>query len=160
MKHSSRLKNSKNIFIFLSALILFFVCGPSERQNSSESGLGKYKPPKLPDAPAEYQKKKNELEGKKESIANGKDTYRRKCEKCHGQKGDGNGKKAAVLAYRPAEFSKPGYLKTRSDGQLFFIIEKGSPGTDMDAQGPGTSVNLSETEIWEIISYLRAEFTK
>jgi len=36
------------------------------------------------------------------------------------------------------------------DGQLFWIIKKGSPGTSMPA-----FKNLEEEQIWQLIHYLR-----
>ena len=159
MKKLNKAMLSSVIMIF-SVTFFLAACKPSGESSQEESGLGKYKKPKLPNAPAEYQQKKNPLEGNENAIAEGKITFQTKCEKCHGEKGDGNGKKADVLAYKPAAFSAEGYLKTRSDGQLYFIIENGSPETDMDAYGPGTNVNFNETQIWQIISFLRKEFTK
>ncbi|MDH5718689.1 MAG: c-type cytochrome [Spirochaetia bacterium] len=157
------MKTNLLLHIILSTFVLFFVnCKPAENTDSSKTGSqsAKYKPAKLPEAPSEYQKKKNPFEGNEQAIAKGKITFEKKCKKCHGEKGDGKGEKADVLGYKPIAFSEPGYLKTRSDGQLFFIIENGSPDTDMDAYGKGTSTNLDEEKIWEIISYFRKEFTK
>jgi len=118
-----------------------------------------YKAPKLPDAPAEYQKMKNKKKGKK-AVEAGQKTFKRKCKKCHGMEGDGMGSAADDLGYAATAFSKKGYLKGRSDGQLFFIIKEGSKGTDMEAFGPGSDVNLSEDEIWEVIAFMRDEFQK
>ena len=133
--------------------ILFIITGGTALAAS-------YKPAKLPDAPADYQKKKNPLKSKKKIVKDGGKIYKRKCKKCHGEAGDGQGSAAGDLGYAPTAFSKPGYLKGRSDGQLFFIIEKGSAGTDMEAMGKGTAVNLSEEEIWKVITFMRKEFTK
>jgi len=41
-------------------------------------------------------------------------------------------------------------MKTISDGQLFWIIRNGSPGTGMPA-----FKNLKDREIWLIVLYLR-----
>lgn len=114
---------------------------------------------KTPDAPAEYQKKKAPKASKKD-IKKGKKTYEKKCKKCHGSKGDGKGSSADGLKVAPTAFNAPGYMKGRSDGQLFWITEKGSKGTDMEAFGPGTDKNLSEKKIWQVINYMRDEFTK
>ena len=120
-----------------------------------------YKPPKLPDAPAEYQKMKNPYKPKKKKIVEaGEKWYKRKCKKCHGMEGDGKGSAAEDNAYESTAFSKPGYLKTRSDGQLFFMIKKGSKGTDMEAFGEGSETNIGDDDIWKIITFMRKEFTK
>ena len=50
-------------------------------------------------------------------------------------------------------------MEEKSDGQLFWIIRDGSEGTEMEAFGPGTDVNISEEDIWNLISFMRAKFT-
>ena len=69
--------------------------------------------------------------------------YKRKCKKCHGTEGDGKGSAADDMEIEPTAFTAPGYLKSRVDGQLYWILEKGSANTEMKAYGPGTDVNLS-----------------
>ncbi|MBF0285740.1 MAG: cytochrome c [Magnetococcales bacterium] len=86
--------------------------------------------------------------------------FRTKCQKCHGELGDGKGPKAETIEIKPAAFSKPGYLSGRKDGQLYWIIANGSPGTEMPAHGPGTDINFTPDEIWQVITYLRRQFTK
>lgn len=111
----------------------------------------------IPTAPANYVEKTNPSAGKPEAIAKGKTIYEKRCARCHGEKGDGLGKSAKDLN-PPVPTYRGGYLKGRSDGQLFWIVEKGSPETDMEAFGPGTSFNLSHDEIWSVISFLRSKF--
>ncbi|MDH5748117.1 MAG: c-type cytochrome [Rhodospirillales bacterium] len=86
--------------------------------------------------------------------------YKRKCSNCHGENGDGKGSKAEFFQIKPAAFSKPGYLKQRKDGQLFWILKNGSPGTEMEAKGPGSRDNFSEEELWSLIVYIRSAFTR
>lgn len=113
-----------------------------------------------PDAPADYLAKTNPKKDDKAAQKRGADLYSRKCEKCHGVKGDGKGKSAEGLNPPVRSLSEAGYLAGRKDGQLFWIIEQGSPKTDMEAFGPGTSYNMSADDIWSIVSYLRARFAK
>ncbi|GIL18278.1 MAG: hypothetical protein BroJett040_20290 [Oligoflexia bacterium] len=114
----------------------------------------------IPDAPADYLAKKNPVDGNKEAIAKGAKLYEKRCQKCHGEKGDGQGKSAKDLNPEVTAFNKPGYLKGRKDGQLYWIIEQGSPKTDMDSFGPGTNYNHSADDIWAMIAYMRSKFTK
>ena len=113
---------------------------------------------KTPEAPADYQSKKAP-KAKKKALKKGKKYYGKKCKKCHGSKGDGKGSSADDLKIPATAFNAPGYMKGKSDGQLFWITEKGSKGTDMESFGPGSDVNLSEKKIWMIINYMRKEFT-
>ena len=128
---------------------------------TASMAMAGFKPPKLPDAPPEYQKMKNPYKPKKKSIVkDGEKWYKRKCKKCHGEEGDGKGSAAEDNAYESTDFTKPGYLKSRSDGQLFFMIKAGSKGTDMEAFGEGSETNISDDDIWKIITFMRKEFTK
>lgn len=113
---------------------------------------------KIPTAPKEYLDMKNPLPAA--SADNGQKLYDKKCKKCHGEKGDGKGSSADKLDVKPPNFAAPGYLKGRADGQLFFIISKGSVNTDMDDFGPGSESNLGKDDIWSLVTYLRKAFTK
>lgn len=113
----------------------------------------------VPAAPQNYLDMKNPLTESQAVVERGESVYK-KCKKCHGAKGDGKGSGADGLEIKPTAFSAPGYLKGRADGQLFFILEKGSPNTDMEAWGPGSESNLSKDDMWSVITYLRKAFTK
>ncbi|OHC62025.1 MAG: hypothetical protein A2045_05730 [Rhodocyclales bacterium GWA2_65_20] len=114
----------------------------------------------IPTAPKNYLDMKNPLKVNKAVLERGEQVYERKCKKCHGANGDGKGEASDKLTIKPASFSAPGYLKGRSDGQLFFITEKGSPNTDMEAFGPGTETSLSKDDMWRVVAYIRKAFTK
>ena len=111
-----------------------------------------------PTAPAEYLSKKNALAGNAAAIEKGAKLYERRCVKCHGPKGDGKGKSAEGIDPPVPDFTTGGYFKARNEGQLFWMIEKGSPNTDMDSFGPGTQFNLSPDDIWSVVAYLHSKF--
>jgi cytochrome c5 len=115
---------------------------------------------KTPVAPKDYLAMKNPLKDSKDVVENGAKIYEKKCKKCHGEKGDGKGSASDKLELKPVSFSTPGFLKGRADGQLYFIAEKGSPDTDMDDFGPGSTANLSKDELWSVVAYMRKTFTK
>ena len=87
-------------------------------------------------------------------------TYKSKCGKCHGMKGDGEGSAAEDIEIKPTVFNAPGYLEEQSDGQLFWITLVGSETTEMEGFGPDSDAGLSEEKIWELVSYIRAKFTR
>lgn len=87
-----------------------------------------------------------------------KKTYKRKCSKCHGAEGDGEGSAAEDIEIKPTAFNVPGYFDERSDGQLFWILEVGSGGTEMEGYGPDSDAGYSEEKLWELVSYIRAAF--
>jgi len=72
------------------------------------------------------------------------------CKICHGVTGNGFGIMAQGLNPPPRNFTCRETMQTISDGQLFWIIRNGSPGTGMPA-----FKNLKDREIWLIVHYLR-----
>ncbi len=139
---------------FFTALLFLF----------STAGAVADEPHRIPDAPADYLAMENpydvvKMAKDKRFVKRTGRAYKRKCQKCHGEKGDGKGPRAIDFIIKPAAFATPGYLANRKDGQLFWIIEKGSPGTEMDAHGRGSRTNLYEDEIWRLITFIRLKFT-
>ena len=117
---------------------------------------------KTPTAPAEFLEMTNPYDVDdvdEDVLTSAKKIYKRKCKKCHGTDGDGKGSSADDMEIKPTAFNEPGFLASRKDGQLYWISLEGSEGTDMEAFGPGTDVNLSEEELWQVITYIRSSFT-
>lgn len=88
-----------------------------------------------------------------EIVKKGKELYDGKgtCFNCHGKDGGGNGPGAAQLNPSPRNFRHHGFWRHRTEGELFWVIKYGSPGTAMVGFGPV----LSDEEIWSIIRYER-----
>lgn len=72
------------------------------------------------------------------------------CVACHGEHGDGRGPLACGLDPPPRNFRCRSAVAGVPDGQLFWIIRNGSPGTLM----PGYT-ELTDLEIWQLVLYLR-----
>lgn len=88
-------------------------------------------------------------------VAEGKALYEGKgsCVLCHGTSGKGDGPAAHMhRPHAPRDFTDCGFQKEREDGELFWIIKNGSPGTGMVQLVPGM---LSETEAWKLVAYIR-----
>lgn len=88
-------------------------------------------------------------------IAEGKTLYEGKgaCFLCHGLSGKGDGPAAHMhRPHAPRDFTDCSFQKARADGELFWIIKHGSPGTGMVPLVPGT---LKEEEAWKLVAYLR-----
>ena len=90
-----------------------------------------------------------------EIIAEGKKIYEGKgtCVNCHGKLGDGNGPAGAVLNPGPRNFTNCKFHKKRKDGELFWIIKHGSPGTGMVSLNPSA---INDDETWKVIAYERS----
>lgn len=78
------------------------------------------------------------------------------CKMCHGSKGEGDGKLGAALKPVPRNFACADTMQDVSAGQMFWIIKNGSKGTGMIAHGK----TLKDSEIWDVIKYIRGEFVK
>jgi mono/diheme cytochrome c family protein len=102
---------------------------------------------------AEARALKSPLSNSPEVIEQGKAVYKGKggCVTCHGIDGDGKGPAAASLNPSPRNFQHHGFWRHRTEGEVFWAIKYGSPGTAMIAFG---SV-LSDNEIWALIQYER-----
>lgn len=89
-------------------------------------------------------------------VAEGKKLYEGKgsCTHCHGVTGKGDGPAASKLQYHPPrDFTSCQWHDTRTDGELFWVIDHGVPGTGMvDHVHDG---HLKEVEAWKIVAYLR-----
>ena len=73
------------------------------------------------------------------------------CFNCHGADGGGNGPAAAKLNPAPRNFQHHGFWRHGTEGEIFWVIKYGSPGTGMIGFGPV----LSDEEIWSVIQYER-----
>ncbi len=107
----------------------------------------KMKPPK-----ELYKKSKKASD---EIVAAGKKIYDGKgtCVNCHGKLGDGLGPAGKVLTPGPRNFTNCKFHKKRKDGELFWIIKNGSPGTGMVAMVPAT---ITDDEAWKVLAYERS----
>ena len=102
---------------------------------------------------AEARALKSPLSDSPQIVEKGKAIYEGKggCFNCHGTDGSGNGPAAAKLNPAPRNFQHHGFWRHRAEGEIFWAIKHGSPGTAMIGFGPV----LSDDEIWSVIQYER-----
>jgi mono/diheme cytochrome c family protein len=96
----------------------------------------------------EAAKIRNPVAATPESIAAGKRSYARLCGRCHGPEGKGDG--TAATGAQPPDLSDAKWDYGGSDGEIFSVIHDGT-SADMD----GYAARISETEIWNVVNYLR-----
>ena len=106
-------------------------------------------------APEDIYNLKNPLEATPKNLKKGKMLYQVRakpmpCKHCHGANGDGRGPMARGFNPLPRDFTCTKTIMGVPDGQLFWIIKNGSPGTGMLA-----FKGLNDEQIWEIILYVR-----
>ena len=104
-------------------------------------------------APDEYYNLVNPLTGNSDKAA--ERLYLGKagnfgCASCHGKKGDGKGPMAKQFDPRPRNFACAQTVNGIPDGQLFWIIRFGSPGTAMPSHP-----DFTDQQVWELVAYLR-----
>ncbi|MEW6544657.1 MAG: cytochrome c [Nitrospirota bacterium] len=87
-------------------------------------------------------------------VTKGKALYEGKgaCFNCHGKDGRGNGPAAAGLNPPPRDFRHHGFWRHRTEGEIFWVIKHGIPGTAMVPFGG----QLTDEEIWAVIQYERS----
>src|SRR5690606_6002731 len=101
--------------------------------------------------------KANPLPATRSVLSTGKRLYLGKvegvgpgCAVCHGNKGDGQGRLAPGFEPQPRDFTCAQTINGIPDGQLFWIIRYGSPGTSMPA-----NAQLKDEQIWQLVHELR-----
>jgi mono/diheme cytochrome c family protein len=88
------------------------------------------------------------------TIELGKKLYVANCLTCHGPEGHGDGPGAAALEKKPANLGKRIKETGEKDGELFWKISEGrAPMVTWKTQ-------LTETQRWELVNYIRATIAK
>jgi len=90
-----------------------------------------------------------------ETIEKGKHIFHGKafCVTCHGRDGKGLGNIPGLVGKLPRNFTDKAWQAARSDGEIFWILKNGSPGTDMASFVP---LVLTEEEAWHVLLYVRS----
>ena len=107
--------------------------------------------------PAAYRGKTNPYQPTIPSVIKGADRYNARCASCHGLMGFGNGQAGGKLNPRPADLAGSLSSPDTKDDFLFWTISEGGAqfGSNMPAF---KKPDLSDAQIWEIITYMRAAF--
>ncbi len=107
--------------------------------------------------PAAYRGKRNPYQPSIALVLAGADLYDLRCAICHGPMGLGNGQASGQLRQRPADLAGSLSSPDAADDFLLWTISEGGRrfGTDMPSF---KEPDLSDREIWEIVTYMRAAF--
>lgn len=141
-----------NHFLRLVSLVVLIIA--AGHGGAGAQGTDPLEPRVPADRRAEVKQLTSPVEVTDDVISEGKKLYEGKgtCFNCHGKSGKGDGPAGSVLKPAPRDLTDCKFQKNRSDGELFWIIKNGSPGTGMISLVPGA---LSEEEAWKVISYVR-----
>jgi mono/diheme cytochrome c family protein len=100
-------------------------------------------------ATARAKRMKNPVPATAAALAAGKQSYAEHCQRCHGEKGDGQGPKAAELSVAPTDFTNSRDMNGFADGQFFQEITKGH------LPMPAFEDKLNDQERWQLVDYIR-----
>ena len=137
---------------FLISLILLVSLLP-------EISFAAERDPLLPRVPKDLLPKVKEMKSPvlvtPENIAKGKVIFEGKgtCYVCHGKEGKGDGTAASGLEPSPRNFTNAPFHAARTDGELYWVIKNGSPGTAMI---PMVGSTIDEEEAWYVLMYERS----
>jgi len=137
-----------------SVLAVVLACGVLSASAVSAAERSMMQPRVPADKLAEARALSSPLPDSAEVVEKGKALYNGKgtCFNCHGKDGSGNGMAAVGLDPSPRNFQHHGFWRHRTEGEIFWVIKQGSPGTAMIGFGD----QLTDEEIWSIIQYERS----
>jgi len=92
---------------------------------------------------------KNPIKPSAEGLKTAAQLYHQNCELCHSESGSSTGLTAKNLPRTPASFTDARMMDKATDGELFWKITEGR------LPMPSYKHQLSETERWQLVNYLR-----
>jgi mono/diheme cytochrome c family protein len=105
-----------------------------------------------PGGNAEAAKMKNPVASSPESIKTGQAAFQKNCRFCHGADAKGDGPMAPEGTH-PSNLTDAKWDRGSSDGEIFAVIRDGAgPKFDMK----GYKSKMTETEIWNVVNYIRS----
>ena len=108
--------------------------------------------------PPDYQSARSKVSRDAVSILEGGQLYNKHCSSCHGVNGQGNGDAGKSLMPSPALLSYMINRPVSADEYLLWAISDG--GKQFQTSMPAFKDDLSRNDIWKVIAYMRAGFSK
>jgi mono/diheme cytochrome c family protein len=136
----------KSVLIFSSLFIFSALACASQNQGPPKTPPAEYK------IPPEAASQPNPVKPSPESLAKGKKMYGFDCAMCHGKTGDGKGDMGEMKGV--PDLTDPAALKNRTDGELYYIIEKGK------GEMPPEGSRGKPEDLWNLVNYVRSLATK
>jgi len=149
--NKSSLRQPSVLFV-VAATVVLFAC------HANVKDIGQCPQPRFTEqAPQDYYTRVNPLAATGPNIDAGRNLFQHRsaegriaCARCHGTDGDGVGPMSSMFDPPPRNFTCSKTINGVPDGQLFWIIQNGSPGTSMPSFN-----NLKDEQIWQIVLYIR-----
>jgi mono/diheme cytochrome c family protein len=127
----------------LCGAVLTAVTGAALRAQDAAAPAANVVPPELVG-------KSNPVKPTAEGLAHARKTWGYDCAICHGATGDGKGEIAASMKAPMKDYTDPAALQGISDGELFYIIQKGK------GEMPSEGDRAKPAEVWNLVSYVRS----
>lgn len=100
--------------------------------------------------PADLVGKANPVKPTPEGLAHAKKMWGYDCAICHGANGNGKGEIASSMKTPMKDYTNPAALQGISDGELFYIIQKGKG--EMPLEGD----RAKPDDVWNMVSYVHS----
>ena len=106
----------------------------------------------LPGGSAEGKAMKNPVAAHADSVAAGQALFAKNCRFCHGDTAKGNGPMAPKDTH-PSDLTDAKWDRGATDGEIFLVIRDGA-GPDFKMKG--LKARASDTDLWNIVNYVRS----
>ena len=133
-------------FLVPALLLVGFLVSAQDKQAAAKPAASS----PISAMPVDAARRENPVKPTPESLARGKKQHGYDCVMCHGKAGDGKGDVAADMKLKMNDETDPALLKDRTDGELFYIIQKGKD------QMPPEGSRVKDETIWDMVNYVRS----
>jgi mono/diheme cytochrome c family protein len=142
---------------YLGSFLIALFWGLQATALASDAASDLQRPRVPPQAIAAAQALQNPLPDTPAVVEQGRALYYGKgfCVACHGREGRGmtDVDPTMLKGVLPTDFTKAAWQAARTDGELLWILQYGSPGTAMASFIPAV---LTEEEAWQVIRFVRS----
>jgi mono/diheme cytochrome c family protein len=137
-----------------AAASLFFLCGLAISARQTSPGTTTQASAPRPGGwvlPPTADEEKNPFAGDLEAIEAGKILFGKKCQRCHGPGGKGDGPDADPDAMQDMDLTNPRRAARNPDGIVFYKAWNGRAKPKM----PAVKDELTRDQLWQIVSYVQ-----
>jgi mono/diheme cytochrome c family protein len=132
----------------VAAAALVFACGLAVGARQQPPAQGN---PNGWQIPPEADQEKNPFAGDAKAIAAGKELFAKKCQRCHGPGGKGDGPDADPDAMQDMDLTVARRAARNPDGVVFYKAWNGRKKPKM----PAVKDELTRDQLWQIVSYVQ-----
>jgi mono/diheme cytochrome c family protein len=138
---------NKKTLLALAGLAFLYSVATSVRPVAAAGG----QPPNGWTVPDNAADEKNPLAGDPKAVEAGKALFKKRCEKCHGPAGKGDGPDADPDAQDDMDLTVARRASKNPDGVVFYKMWNGRAKPKM----PAVKDELTKEQVWQIVSYVQ-----